>query len=183
MVERFVWNSRNGNLQHSHGTLVFNCFNKTVKKILCVTSLSLKTSLFMTDLFQNNVTETATKLLPIIRVCMQTTFEPEHDKPNKIICAPSEDSDQPGHPPSLTRVFAVRSMSGQGPKMSSCGQWKLWSDMADTQADLSLRWAHTSFCLFCCAVTHLFVFTCDVITGITNWKTNCSIGKWAHYSG
>ena len=24
--------------------------------------------------------------------------------------APSEDSDQPGHPPSLIRVFAVRSM-------------------------------------------------------------------------
>ena len=25
-------------------------------------------------------------------------------------CAPSEDSDQPGHPPSLIRVFAVRSL-------------------------------------------------------------------------
>ena len=25
-------------------------------------------------------------------------------------CAPSEDSDQPGHPPSLIRVFPVRSM-------------------------------------------------------------------------
>ena len=38
-------------------------------------------------------------------------------------CAPSEHSDQPGHPPSLIRVFAVRSMSAQ--------------------ADLSLRWAHS----------------------------------------
>ena len=27
---------------------------------------------------------------------------------SKMICAPSEDSDQPGHPPSLIRVFAVR---------------------------------------------------------------------------
>ena len=27
---------------------------------------------------------------------------------NKMACAPSEDSDQPGHPPSLIRVFAVR---------------------------------------------------------------------------
>ena len=34
-------------------------------------------------------------------------FEPPHDKTNKMICAPSEDSDQPGHPPSLIRVFAV----------------------------------------------------------------------------
>ena len=34
--------------------------------------------------------------------------EPPHDKTNKMACAPSEDSDQPGHPPSLIRVFAVR---------------------------------------------------------------------------
>ena len=34
--------------------------------------------------------------------------EPPHDKTNKLTCAPSEDSDQPGHPPSLIRVFAVR---------------------------------------------------------------------------
>ena len=33
--------------------------------------------------------------------------EPPHDKTNKMACAPSEDSDQPGHPPSLIRIFAV----------------------------------------------------------------------------
>ena len=33
--------------------------------------------------------------------------EPPHDKTNKMACAPIEDSDQPGHPPSLVRVFAV----------------------------------------------------------------------------
>ena len=33
-----------------------------------------------------------------------------HDKTNKMVFAPSEDSDQPGHPPSLIRVFAVRSV-------------------------------------------------------------------------
>ena len=36
--------------------------------------------------------------------------ESQQDKTNKMACAPSEDSDQPGHPPSLIRVFAVRSM-------------------------------------------------------------------------
>ena len=36
--------------------------------------------------------------------------EPHHDNTNKMECAPSEDSDQSGHPPSLTRVFAVRLM-------------------------------------------------------------------------
>ena len=33
--------------------------------------------------------------------------EPAHDKTNKMTCAPSEDSDHSGHPPSLIRVFAV----------------------------------------------------------------------------
>ena len=28
------------------------------------------------------------------------TYEPQHYKTNKMTCAPSEDSDQPGHPPS-----------------------------------------------------------------------------------
>ena len=36
------------------------------------------------------------------------TFEPPHDKINKMACARSEDSDQPGHPLSLVRVLAVR---------------------------------------------------------------------------
>ena len=31
----------------------------------------------------------------------EKVFEPQHDKTNKVACAPSEDSDQPGHPPSL----------------------------------------------------------------------------------
>ena len=35
------------------------------------------------------------------------TNEPQHNKTNKMICAPSEDSDQPGHPPSLIKIFAV----------------------------------------------------------------------------
>ena len=37
-------------------------------------------------------------------------IEPLHDKTNNMGSAPSEDSDQPGHPYSLIRVFAVRPM-------------------------------------------------------------------------
>ena len=37
-------------------------------------------------------------------------YEPPCDKTNKMLYAHGEDSDQPGHPPSLIRVFAVRSM-------------------------------------------------------------------------
>ena len=41
-----------------------------------------------------------------------TLIEPPHDKTNKMACASSEDSDQPGCPPSLIRVFAVRFLGG-----------------------------------------------------------------------
>ena len=36
-----------------------------------------------------------------------TRYEPPHDKTNKMVCAPREDSYQPGHLPSLIRVLAV----------------------------------------------------------------------------
>ena len=40
----------------------------------------------------------------------QVKYEPQHDKTSKMTCAPSKDSVQPGHSPSLIRVFAVRFM-------------------------------------------------------------------------
>ena len=40
----------------------------------------------------------------------QRKNKPQHDKTNRMTCAPSEDSDQPRHAPSLIKVFAVRSM-------------------------------------------------------------------------
>ena len=39
---------------------------------------------------------------------MKKENEPHRDKTNKMACAPSEDSDQPGHPSCLIRIFAVR---------------------------------------------------------------------------
>ena len=33
-------------------------------------------------------------------------YEQAHDRTYKMACAPSKDSDQPGHSPSLIRVFA-----------------------------------------------------------------------------
>ena len=58
-------------------------------------------------------------------------------------CAPSEDSDQPGHPPSLIRVFAVRMKKAQALSYPMSAQQRLWAHWADAQADLSLRWAHS----------------------------------------
>ena len=76
-------------------------------------------------------------------------YEPPHDKTNKMACAPTEDSDQPGHPPSLIRVFLVRMRKAWVLSYPLSAQRRLWSDCADAQADLSLRWAQ---CYFVCFV-------------------------------
>ena len=62
------------------------------------------------------------------------------------MCA-QQNSDQPGHPPSLIRVFAARMKK---PWALSCPlntQRSLWSDWADAsaQSDLSIRWVHSDF--------------------------------------
>ena len=73
------------------------------------------------------------------------TFEPLRDKTNKMACAPSEDSDQPGHPPTLIRIFAALMKKACVLSYPLSAQRRLWSDWADAQADLSLRWAHSDF--------------------------------------
>ena len=42
----------------------------------------------------------------------------------------------------------MRPTGSQGPKVSSCGQQRLYSDWADAQADLNLSWAHSHFVAF-----------------------------------
>ena len=73
------------------------------------------------------------------------SFEPHCDKTNKMACVPSEESDQPGHPPSLIRVFSVRLKKAWVLSYPLSTQGRLWSDWADAQADLSLRCVHTHF--------------------------------------
>ena len=78
-------------------------------------------------------------------------FEPHCDK---TACAPSLDSYQPGHPPSLIRVFAVRLKKARILIYPLSTQRRLWSDWANAQADLSLHLAHMPFCWFCHDVAH-----------------------------
>ena len=75
-------------------------------------------------------------------------FEPSHDKTNKMTVRPAKTQISLGIRP----VWSESSL---------CAQWVLkdpnflhadsedWSDRADAQADLSLRWAHMPFCWFC----------------------------------
>ena len=73
-------------------------------------------------------------------------------------CAPSEDSDQPGHPPSLIRVIPVRMKKPWVLSYPLSAQWRSWSDFVDAQADLSLRWAHNHFVSF---VMSLLILWCQ----------------------
>ena len=53
----------------------------------------------------------------------KSTYEPPHEKTNKMSFAPSEDPDQPGHPPSLISVFAVRTKKAFVPSYPLSTQW------------------------------------------------------------
>ena len=76
-------------------------------------------------------------------------YEPPHDKTSKMACVPSEDSGQPRLPPSLIKVFAVRMKKALVLSYPLKAQRRFWSDWADAQVDLSLRWAHMPFrCFF-----------------------------------
>ena len=96
-------------------------------------------------------------------------YEPPRDKTNKVACAPSEDSDQPGHPPSLIRVFAVRMKKAKVLSYPLSAKRSLWSDWADAQADLSLRWAHMSVCWFCHEAAHMWRIRVFVIQNYILW--------------
>ena len=62
-------------------------------------------------------------------------------------------------------VFAVCSMS-QGPKLSSYGHRRLWSDWVDAQANPSLRWPNMPFRWFCHEAAHFVgILTCILVYG------------------
>ena len=91
-------------------------------------------------------------------------------------CVPGEDSDQPGHPPSLIRIFAICMKNAWVLSYPLSAQRRLWSDSADAQADLRLRWVHRSLCWFCHEAVHLslqlemmggyIVFICILCTNV-----------------
>ena len=86
-------------------------------------------------------------------------------------CAPSEDSDQPGHPPSLIRVFAVRLKKPWVLSYPLSAQRRLWSDWANAQADLSSLGAH-SLCWFCHVAAQIFLEKCGVVKFCNQFNHN-----------
>ena len=64
----------------------------------------------MAEFKSNNDLWPTYSILTVHLCTMKINSENElpHDKMNKMACVSSEDSDQPGHPPSPIGVFAVR---------------------------------------------------------------------------
>ena len=73
------------------------------------------------------------------------TYELRYDETNNVAVHPAKNSDQPGHPPNLIRVFAVRMKKPSVLSYPLGAQRRLWTDWVDAQADLSLRWVHSHF--------------------------------------
>ena len=69
---------------------------------------------------------------------LQGINESEHDKTNKMTFAPSEDSDQTGQSDHCLRLALC-------PLLLHADS-EDWLDLAGAYADLSLRWAHMTFC-------------------------------------
>ena len=68
------------------------------------------------------------------------------------------------HSPSLIRVISgMRSLDSYGPKLSSCGQRRLWSCWMDAQVDPSLCYAQTfqRICLIRISAVYHFICICQ----------------------
>ena len=110
-------------------------------------------------------------------------YEPPHDKTDKMVCAPSEDSDQPGYPPSLIRVFAVRMTKAWVLNYPSSAQRRLWSEWADAQADLRFRWAKVILLVLSWGGSYIRKLTTrskESFMAPTERNTKAKFSVWAH---
>ena len=112
-----------------------NLFWCKLKSYVSVRALASYLQLIKIQSYKQSVLE--------LRIFMEIWAASRQNQQND--CAPIEDSDQPGHLPSLIRVFAVRMMKAWTLSYPLSAQRRLWSDWADAQTDLSLRWVHSHF--------------------------------------
>ena len=102
-------------------------------------------------------------------------FQPADIETNNINYVQSEDLGQPGCLPSPIRVVtAVRFMGSYGLTHLHVDS-EDWSDWMDAQADLSLCWAHRTFCWFCHVLAH---FTNQSSSQSFKALLSWCIGEW-----
>ena len=69
-------------------------------------------------------------------------YEPANYTTYDKTCMTIKDSDQPVHRPCMARFLVHPSLDRSEAVEGTCDQRRLWSDCADAQADLRLRWSH-----------------------------------------
>ena len=99
------------------------------------------------------------------------SYEPRHDKTNKMVVGPAKTQISLGIRPDWS-VFAVRMKKAGVLTYPLSAQRRLWSDCADTQADLSSLGAHT-FCWFCHALAYIYIWIVQPVATYV-W---CRLGK------
>ena len=73
------------------------------------------------------------------------SYEPQRDKTNKMSVSPAKTQIRLGIRPVWSESSLVRMKQHWVISFPLSAQRRLWSDWADAQADLSLRWTHTHF--------------------------------------
>ena len=76
---------------------------------------------------------------------LPTSYEPWHDKTNRMSVRSAKTQISLGIRRVWSRVFAARMMKAWVLSYALSAQRRLWSDWANAQADLSFRLAHTHF--------------------------------------
>ena len=106
---------------------------------------------------------------------LQRWYEPPHDKTNKVAVRLAKTQiSQPGHPPSLTRVFAVRKKKPCVLSYPLSAQQRPLSDWVDDQADLSLRLAHNHCVGFVISrLNYFFVFVEQFSNSLYSFQERC----------
>ena len=107
---------------------------------------------------------------------LSTCNEPPHDKTNKMACAPSEDSDQPGHPHSLIRFFTVCMKKHWF--LSYLLSHSKDSDQTGHRKPrlICLHWAHMPFCWFWHEAAQILSphYCCVAcVRQVTEWVSTC----------
>ena len=83
------------------------------------------------------------------------TYELRHDKTNKMSVRPVKTPISLGICPVWSESSLFTQWVAKGPMLLHVDS-EDWSDWVDTQADLSLRWAHSHFVGFCHVAAHIF---------------------------
>ena len=102
-------------------------------------------------------------------------YEPQHDKTNKMTCAPSKDSDQPGHPPSLIRDFVCAVWVAKDARFLHADSEDC-SDWANAQADLSSMGAQVISLVLSRGVSYVYPemsLLCDKVSRLCDIYSMC----------